>query len=45
VYAQAMEQCFVGDEPVIPQPGHFYGGWITRTTRGPFKGGPESLGW
>lgn len=45
VYAGAMEQCFVGDEAVTPQPGGFYGGWITRNLKGPFKGAPGSMGW
>ncbi|OYW07627.1 MAG: hypothetical protein B7Z53_05935 [Rhodospirillales bacterium 12-71-4] len=45
VYAGAMEGCFVGDEAVTPQPGGFYGGWITRDLKGPFKGGPGSMGW
>lgn len=45
VYAGAMDQCFVGDEAVEPQPGGFYGGWITRDIQGPFKGGPGSMGW
>ena len=45
VYAGAMEGCFVGDELVVPQPGGFYGGWITRDLKGPFKGVPGSMGW
>jgi uncharacterized protein (DUF427 family) len=45
VYAGAMDRCFVGDEAVTPQPGGFYGGWITRDLQGPFKGGPGSMGW
>ena len=45
VYAGMMEQCFVGDEAVTPQPGGFYGGWITRDLVGPFKGVPGSRGW
>ncbi len=45
VYAGAMDSCFVGDEAVTPQPGGFYGGWITKDLKGPFKGGPGSLGW
>ena len=45
VYAGAMDACFVGDEQVTPQPGGFYGGWITRDLKGPFKGGPGSAGW
>ena len=32
--------CFVGDERVRPQPGGFYGGWITSSYTGPFKGEP-----
>ena len=28
-----------------PQPGGFYGGWITSGVVGPFKGGPGSRGW
>lgn len=44
-YAQFMEACYVDDEKVIPQPGGFYGGWITADIVGPFKGGPGSGGW
>jgi len=44
-YAGAMEACFVGDARVEPQPGGFYGGWITPGIVGPFKGGPGSMGW
>lgn len=28
-YAGPMDRCFVGDQLVEPQPGGFYGGWIT----------------
>lgn len=45
VYAGAMEACFVGEEQVTPQPGGFYGGWVTSNLKGPFKGGPGSMGW
>lgn len=45
VYPAAMDACFVGDEPVTPQPGGFYGGWITRNLVGPFKGGSGTAGW
>ncbi len=45
VYAGAMDRCFVGDEAVTPQPGGFYGGWITGDLVGPFKGGPGSMAW
>jgi uncharacterized protein (DUF427 family) len=44
-YAGKMEACFVDDELVTPQPGGFYGGWITTDVVGPFKGGPGSWGW
>jgi uncharacterized protein (DUF427 family) len=45
VYAQAMDECTVGGEVVTPQPGGFYGGWITSAVVGPFKGSPGSLAW
>ena len=38
-------QCTVGGAPVRPQPGGFYGGWITPELVGPFKGAPGSEGW
>ncbi len=37
--------CTVGGERVTPQPGGFYGGWITPELAGPFKGAPGSSGW
>lgn len=37
--------CFVDEKRVFPQPGGFYGGWITPDVVGPFKGGPGSMGW
>lgn len=36
--------CWVGDERVRPQPGGFYGGWITSRYAGPFKGEPGITG-
>ena len=45
VYAGTMDQCFVGAEPASPQPGGFYGGWITSGLKGPFKGVLGSMGW
>ena len=30
---------------VAPQPGNFYGGWVTSKVVGPFKGIPGSMGW
>lgn len=44
-YAQKMEACFVGDARAEPQPGGFYGGWVTPDIVGPFKGEPGSWGW
>ncbi|HEX5586995.1 MAG TPA: DUF427 domain-containing protein [Acidimicrobiia bacterium] len=44
-YASRVDQCTVDGEVVTPQPGGFYGGWITSTVVGPFKGGPGSRGW
>lgn len=45
VYAQQMDECTVDGEVVVPQPGGFYGGWITKAVVGPFKGSPGSFGW
>ena len=44
-YAGPMDACYVDDERVRPQPGGFYGGWITDDVVGPFKGGPGTVGW
>ena len=44
-YAGPMDACTVDGERVTPQPGGFYGGWITSDIVGPFKGGPGTLGW
>ena len=44
-YAAAMDACTVDGEPVTPQPGGFYSGWITANVVGPFKGAPGSAGW
>jgi uncharacterized protein (DUF427 family) len=45
VYAGAMDRVLVDGELVVPQPGGFYGGWITSAVSGPFKGVPGSTGW
>jgi uncharacterized protein (DUF427 family) len=37
--------CFVDGERVRPQPGEFYGGWITDRVVGPFKGEPGTGHW
>ena len=44
-YAHLMDACYVDGEQVQPQPGNFYGGWITQNIVGPFKGVPGSWGW
>ncbi len=44
-YASRVDECWVDDERVIPQEGDFYGGWITRDLKGPFKGGAGTRGW
>lgn len=37
--------CYVAGERVRPQPGKFYGGWITGAVVGPFKGEPGTEHW
>jgi uncharacterized protein (DUF427 family) len=44
-YPGLMDGCYVGDERVTPQPGGFYGGWITENIIGPFKGEPGTMTW
>ena len=44
-YPQRMDACYVDDELVQANEGGFYGGWITSSIVGPFKGGPGSAGW
>lgn len=38
LYPGRMDACLVDGEQVEPQPGDFYGGWITKDIVGPFKG-------
>lgn len=38
-------ECFVEGERVRPQPGYFYGGWITHEIVGPWKGAPGTESW
>jgi hypothetical protein len=45
VMAAQVDRCTVNGEQVEPQPGGFYGGWITSWVTGPFKGIPGSMGW
>ena len=44
-YAAAMNACYVDGERIVPQPGGFYGGWITSTVAGRFKGVAGSRYW
>jgi uncharacterized protein (DUF427 family) len=44
-YARPFDLCAVDGETVTPQPGDFYGGWVTSHVAGPFKGAPGSWGW
>lgn len=43
-YLEPLEG-YVDGEKAQPQPGRFYGGWITQDIVGPFKGGPGTRGW
>jgi hypothetical protein len=43
-YARGLT-CSVGGLAATPQPGGFYGGWVTPDLAGPFKGDPGSEGW
>ena len=45
VYPGRMDLCTVDGEPVRPQEGGFYGGWVTEDVVGPFKGARGTLGW
>jgi len=44
-YAVKVDEAWVGDELATPQPGGFYGGWVTSRIVGPMKGEPGSEGW
>lgn len=44
-YATAVEACFVDEERIEPQPGDFYGGWVTSDLDGIVKGGPGTRHW
>lgn len=45
LYPGLVDRCLVDGEMVEPQPGGFYGGWITSAVVGPFKGEPGTWGW
>lgn len=44
-YAGLMEACYVGSARVIPQPGDFYGGWVTPNLDGIPKGARGTEHW
>ncbi len=44
-YPGMMDACIVDGERVQPQPGGFYGGWITGEIVGPFKGELGTMMW
>jgi uncharacterized protein (DUF427 family) len=44
-YAGRVDEAWVGEERATPQPGGFYGGWVTSRIVGPIKGEPGSFGW
>ncbi len=44
-YASALEEARVGDMRVTPQPGDFYGGWVTANLEGQIKGAPGTRHW
>lgn len=44
-YPGRVDACYLDDELVTPQPGLYYGGWVTRDIVGPFKGEPGTEGW
>jgi uncharacterized protein (DUF427 family) len=44
-YVARLDEAWVGDERARPQPGGFYGGWVTDAIVGPIKGEPGSEGW
>lgn len=45
LYPGRVDRCTVDDEVVQPQPGDFYGGWVTSRVVGPFKGASGTGGW
>jgi uncharacterized protein (DUF427 family) len=38
-------ECYIDAERVTPQPGGFYGGWVTSAIAGPVKGPPGTGSW
>lgn len=44
-YPGRVDRCLLDGELVRPQPGRFYGGWVTSGIVGPFKGDSGSSFW
>ncbi|MGF1461937.1 MAG: DUF427 domain-containing protein [Maricaulaceae bacterium] len=44
-YPARMDACFIGAEQIVPQPGGYYGGWVSTNLTGPIKGAPGSARW
>jgi len=44
-YATSVDGAWVGDIKVVPQPGDFYGGWVTPNLTGRIKGAAGTLHW
>lgn len=44
-YPERVGTCLVDGRQVQPQPGGFYGGWVTPDVVGPFKGEPGTMSW
>ena len=44
-YATSVDAAWVGDVAVVPQPGDFYGGWVTPNLTGRIKGAAGTLHW
>jgi len=44
-YPDPLDQCLIDGQEITPQPGQFYGGWISQYEAGPFKGIPGSHFW
>lgn len=44
-YATSVDEAWVGNTRVTPQPGDFYGGWVTPNLTGRIKGAVGTLHW
>ncbi len=40
-----VDACWIGEARATPQPGGYYGGWVTPGLSGPIKGGAGSESW